>query len=978
MATSLTDVSTISGVLNNVAKYRFNPAGIQRVVLQHLRDVSAGQIEIVDPTNPFVFCVEASAVNVAAFMIESEANTRKQYPSVSQTAEDLYIHMSDKDFIDRFATPSSTTFSIMIQKEDLLSKLVYDPVTQGSKVTIPRNSEFIVADTTFSLQYAINIQQLIHGGLDITYDTTEVSPLQDLTTNAIPFEIRNDANGQEWIYFEFLVQQFRVNSVNASVSEATGFKEKIVLTDDYYYSRVYYKNSEFNTWKEIYTTHTDQVYDPNRPTAVLTLIDKNLTVEIPQVYLSTGQIKGTVRIDVYETKGPLNISLDSFRVDAFSAVFKNIDKANDNVYTAVIPTLNILSYSFKKIVGGSPALTYDQLRQRVITNAIGDRNVPITNIQIESSLEKKGYSVVKNIDVVTNRVFLASRALPLPNDPKLITAGASSIETVTTSIEKAITFAGVKNNGLRITLTPDIVYVNKNGIVEMVTKQQIDLLLSKSPDDIALIVTNSNFLYTPFHYVLDTTQTEFKVRPYFLDKPVAQTVKFVTQNDTSGIQVNTNNYALTRTPTGYKLTVSTKSNKAYKDLLDSIVFTQLSYVPVGEQSRAYLNGTLVGVTEDGERIWDFDLSTNFDVDLNDDLTLQRFSILVAEPRNLKTPLTNEFDIIYATNVVPQALYTRSSVDDILGDFILPDFTFGITQEKIRLVFGFSLDTLWARSRSIVTSANFTLHQTNIPWLYEKDVYATNGVTGSNFSFDGSGNIVYTKLHSAGDPILDQNGLPTFRYRVGDVVLDNSGNPVPLDTAKVNRQVDMMFIEGAYYFATDAAAANYRDDIVDTVVEWLNVELRQMGKTLLEKTSLFFYPKTTMGSIKALTDDGLVADVEANQFFRVKLFVSNPVYQNTELRESLTKATIATIDLLLKEQTISISTITSQLRQVYGNDVISLTVSGLGGEANLAALTVINSGERCNIRKRLVKLPDDKLIVSEDVTVDFIRYDSLPS
>jgi len=975
MATNSTDVSTITGVLNNVVKYKFNPSGIQRVVLQHLRDVSAGQIEIVDPTNPFVFCVEASAVNVAAFMIESEANTRKQYPSVSQTPEDLYIHMSDKDFIDRFASPSSTTFSIMIEKENLLSKMVYDPVTQGHKVTIPRNSEFVVADTTFSLQYAIDIEKLIHGGLSITYDTDEVSPLQDLTTNAIAIETRSDANGQEWIYFEFLVQQFKINSVKASVSEATGFKEKIDLTDSFYYARVYFKNSENNAWQEIHTTHTDQVYDPNKPTAVLTLIEKNLSVEIPQIYLSTNQIRGTVRIDVYETKGPLNINLDSFRVDAFTAVFKNIDKANDTEYTAVVPTLNILTYSFKKIVGGSPALSYDQLRQRVITNAIGDRNIPITNIQIESSLEKKGYSVVKNIDVVTNRVFLASRALPLPNDPKLITAGASSIETVTTSIEKSITFAGVKNNGLRITLTPDVIYKNKNGIVEMVSKQQVDLLLAKSPDDIAFIVTNGNFLYTPFHYVLDTTQTEFKVRPYFLDKPVAQTVKFVTQNDTSGIQVNTNNYALVRTPTGYKLTVSTKSNDAYKDLLDSIVFTQLTYVPVGEQSRAYLNGTLVGVTEDRERIWEFDLSTNFDIDLKDDLTLQKFAILVAGPKLLKTPLLNEFDIIYATNVVPQALYTRSSVDDILGDFILPDFTFGITQEKIRLLFGYSLKTLWARSRSIVTSANFTLHQTNIPWLYEKDVYQTNSVTGSNFSFDAGGNIVYTKLHSAGDPILDQNGQPTFRYRIGDVMLDNSGKPIALDTAKVNRQVDMMFIEGAYYFATDAAAANYRDDIVDTVVDWLTVELSQMGKSLLEKTSLFFYPKTTMGSIKALTDDGLITDVEANQFFKVKLFVSNPVYQNTELRENLTKSTIATIDQLLKEQTISISTISSQLRQVYGNDVISLTVTGLGGSANLAALTVINSGERCNIRKRLIKLPDDKLIVTEDVTVDFVLYDS---
>jgi len=971
---TLDGTGRIPGILNQIAKYKFNPAAIQKVVLQHLKDVTNGDVDIVDPTNPFVFCLESSAVNTAAFMVENEANTRRQYPAVSQTPEDLYIHMSDKDFVDRFSTPATTTFSIIIQKEDLLDKLVFDPVTLGKKVTIPRNTEFTIADTVFSLQYPIDIKQLLHGGLQIVYDTSEVSPLQQLATNIIDFEIRTDSNKQELLYFEVLVQQFNINSSTAAISTTTGFNQAIELTDNFHYARVYYKDSTSNLWKEIRTTHTDQVYDPNTPTAVFTLIDKTLTVHIPQIYLNTNSIRGTLRIDVYETKGYLNMTLDSYNLSAFSAKFKNIDKSYDTTYTAAIATLNIFAYSSKPINGGTPALTYDQLRKRVIDNAIGDRNLPITNVQIESTLEKQGYSVVKNVDVVTNRVFLATRALPKPIDDKLITAAASSIETLIITVDKAITYDGVMNNGGRITLTPEIIYTNNSGIIKIFPKQEVTSLLSNSPGFIAEKVTAQNFLYSPFHYVLDTTGNEFQVRPYFLDRPVAPTVRFISQNDTSGLQVNTQNYNISRSTTGFKLTIVTKSNTVYQELDDANIHVQLSYVPVNEKARAYLNGVQTGKTADNERIFEFDLSSNFDVDSNDNITLSKFLIITEDPKLLGTPLRNEFDVIYSTTSTAPSNFVVSGIDVILGKFALPPFAIGITQEKMTVVFGYSLNTLWARSRSVVSSSEYQLHTSNVPWTYEKDEYLQNTVTGSNFSFDVNNDIVYTKLHSVGDPVLDANGDPLYRYRIGDVVLDPSGLPVPTDVNKVIRQLDMMFIEGAYAFATDFAASNYRNSIVDTVVGWLTIDLATMGSNLLEQTKLFFYPKTTMGSIQVLADNGQVTSVEAGQAFKVVLYVTRVVYQNSDLRETLRKSTIDVIDAILKNETVSTSIIISQLRTVYANDVISLTISGLGGEKNLAAITILTSGDRCNIRKRLVKLPDDKLIVTEDVTVEYVLYE----
>jgi hypothetical protein len=64
--------------------------------------------------------------------------------------------------------------------------------------------------------------------------------------------------------------------------------------------------------------------------------------------------------------------------------------------------------------------------------------------------------------------------------------------------------------------------------------------------------------------------------------------------------------------------------------------------------------------------------------------------------------------------------------------------------------------------------------------------------------------------------------------------------------------------------------------------------------------------------------------------------------------------------------------TSELRAIYGNDVISFSLSGLGGVRNFDSITMVSEGDRCSIAKVLVALPSGELAVAEDVTVDFSK------
>jgi len=963
--------NSVAALLNNVIQYQYNPCAIQTAVLQTLSDVTDGKITIVDPTNPFVFSLESSAVLTSAFLSQNETNTRKQYPAVAQTPEDLYLHMSDVDYIDRFAIPSKTKFSILLPKDETLNKMVADPTTGIRKIVIPRNTFFTIADTDFSIQYPIEICQLAHGGLQVIYDATVASPLQALSTNVIDFEIRKVLGG-EYIYFEFEVQQFNIISNTSSLNSATDFKLDISLVDQYYYTRVYAENSD-GTWSEIKTTHTDQVYDIYKPTAVIKVVDKLVTVSIPQIYTGTEMLKRGVRIDVYQTKGVFNLMLSEYPFNSFIATWLAIDNNDNNEYVAPLKTFrSVIPYSDATVSGGSNGMTFEELRTQVITNAIGAPSLPITNAQIETNLKINGYNIVKNIDNISNRTFLATKGMPAPKDEKLITAASASIETLSITINELVTIGSVINNNTSVTITPDTIFRDNNGIVSPVSDNELNTVLNLTVDQRAIAVTNGNYLYTPFHYVLDMTGDEFDSRPYYLDSPEIITKLFNSENDTTLIQVNTGAFSINKNANGYTIIITTKSGDVYKALPDDEVQVQMAFIPVGEKDRAYINGVLIGMTAEDERIYSFDFSTTFNIDSSNYLSLEKFFLYTEEERLTKTPLVNDFDIIYTTTSAMPSQWLSSDIDQVLGAFLLPLKAVGITHETLRVKFGYALDTLWSRSRSVVSSLPYKTWDVDVPMTHEADVYERDAVD-SIVTFDANNNPIINILHAKGSQVLDRDGNVIYKHRIGDVVLDSNGNPTYIDTRNMIRQLDIMMIEGVYWFATDQIAVDYRNLLTQSVVTWLSNDLTNIDKKLLEKTNIFFYPNTNMGRINVMVNSGIIKAIDARQTFTVYLSVSKLVYDDSALREKLTSTTINVINDELKNTTVSLDGITSALRKQYGTDVVSVLVSGLGGSNNYPVITVMDNSQRCSIGKRLTITGDNNLIVEENIDISFIKY-----
>lgn len=72
-----------------------DPAQMVRLVVQTVKDAEG--YDIPSTSNPVVLLLESGACMVAAAMQESAIQTRKQYPLLAQTQEDLYRSCGDNE-----------------------------------------------------------------------------------------------------------------------------------------------------------------------------------------------------------------------------------------------------------------------------------------------------------------------------------------------------------------------------------------------------------------------------------------------------------------------------------------------------------------------------------------------------------------------------------------------------------------------------------------------------------------------------------------------------------------------------------------------------------------------------------------------------------------------------------------------------------------------------------------------------------------
>lgn len=752
----------------NIQRYAQNPTALYRIMLQVMEQNSDGKYFLVDPSSPFAFLQEMSAMMTSAQVIEARAIARQMYPSLAESFDELERHMSDKDHIGRFSTPAKATIDIWLLYDEVINKAV--PMTDDPagvrKLTIARNTRITAGGYPFTFQYPIDIIVKPSGGVMVVYDNTKESPFKRLDTNKVEWTVVQ-GQGKKYLVLRVLAWQMSCSTEIETLNAVTGFSKAYNFTDSYYYTRAFVKNVDTGLWDEIKTTHSDQVFDPNDPTVTLRVdtVNKRINVKVPQIYFNNGKITTQLRIDVYTTSGKIDLSLRNFDPSAYTAKWIDLDDPAGSIFRAPMDTFSDIKIrSDDVITGGANALSFEELRTKVITNALDTPLIPLSLGGLETALEELGFRMVLNVDNITDREILATRLLPTPATNVTGSGVGVTVGTVLTKLSDWQLNDGIADNGIRMTIKPSALFDLKDGVVKLVPSDTVDslkALASSAADQLALTVNQNDYAFTPFFYVLDVQNETFSIRPYRLDRPLLKTHFFTKENIQAGAGVSTvkSLVEFASTGDGWEIRAQVDGNGLWGAFDMEDTFAQLSYVDTTTGVRFVVNGVQeqaidpeTGRPVDLQYVYRFKLESDFDIDADHHLRFKAAGLVELE---------HEFDLVFFVKNWQPTEVPNTEIDQLINPLTVPghssgDVYLGLTHETMTIHLGDYLENLWRRSRSIVGESEYVLNPGPTTYKhYPETLYVLDLLTGNiAVEWNETTEELETEvLHYAGDPIL---------------------------------------------------------------------------------------------------------------------------------------------------------------------------------------------------------------------------------
>lgn len=965
----------------NLKNYNKNPSIIIQHSLDMVEEVTDG-VDILDATSPFLALLTMTAVATSAHINEAKTLNRKQYKQSAMNKKDLYRHMSDRDYVGIWSKPASTVLQMALPYEEVVNRAVEE--NQGDairSIVLPRDTSFMVDNIPLGIHYPIRIDVLPTGSIQTLYDTEVESPLQTLNTNIVDHRIVR-IGGRRYINMEIPVEQYRVDSNLFSLDNMSSFLKQIPLEDNFYYARAYLQKTVNNVkqWQEILTTHSIDVYDVTTPTLVVEVVENVLVCYLPDVYMTTGQAGAAIRIDVYTTRGVMDLDLSDYGTGQFTADWRNLDTFASNALTVPLERLSqIQIYSTDSLQGGRDELSFQQLRDKVIYR-VDDNKPLITNDQIRVALELDGYTIQKYIDNITDRMFVASKNMPLRTRDGLSTAVKSfNAHTLITTDNDAPGYnQSLRINGSRWTLTNDAIYKVENGLVTLAPDLTHDEF--SEMNDISSVIADLNtgqYLYSPYHYVLDNNGDVFRARPYWLSGPSVPYRVFEEQNSNLS-------YSITTAPASIELVKPTGSNfHSYYEMVLTVtlpasvnreeILVQMKKLSA-DGSAYYLNGVKdpIANTPAGQIVFRFRLETNFDVNELDQLELTNFRSVNGVNNDIAVDLNGEYDIFFMIDLdINPSLAGDTSTFE--GQFIHRDNNgdainvIGASHESMTIELGKPLPYLYVPARRIVGSPVYDTYDSDVPLTYDEVVYKPDPQYGYEYTMV-NGEAVLTVLHDIGDPVLS-NGEPVIEHYAGEVRYVD-GEPVVLEEPSIEMQVGITLFDARYRYASTRDIIDYRDNIPVELDRYMETEISSIAGRLNERTDLFFKPKGSSEDVEVYVGGGVQRTLPTELDFNVTFYMTETGYKNLGLRGQLETATRRVISEHVQRSTLTISSLYEDLKVLAGDEVVGIDMSKLGPNQDLSVLALVDEGTSFSIGETLTQLADGKLDIQDNISIQF--------
>jgi hypothetical protein len=668
-------------------------------------------------------------------------------------------------------------------------------------IVIPKDTIFYIGDYKFSLYYPILIRvNKITKNITVVYDTSELNPLFKLDNNNL---IKNEfsISGIDLLSIEFPIYQFEKQIIDEYVDNTISFEKEYSFDDKFYAIRVFYYDYNFNKYKEIHYSLSDINYDPNIPTVLLDVFqDENvIKIKIPQIYFTNKLISDKLKIIIYTSLGKLDIDIDQNDNSLIQVNF-NIQEENDYYqYSQIltnIPTLFFKSLS-TKIIGGSDGLSFEELKNRVIYDNYTIQ-VPITNMAMENTFKDKGFSLVKRLDNLTERIYDAISYITSKDKTKLSVVNSN----ININPDNIITSTILKHDDNRVVVLPNTHYKYNpdTNFSKPLTDSEVNGLYQKSKSDFIDELNNNIYLRNIYHLVLNPSDKYPKAISYDLISCNASNIVFEKENIYMSAQANVIDVKLEHLNLGcnnYKLSVGVLKSEDLKNI-DENDFIIYLLIETKDGYKIGLKGNYIGDYENNLSIYEFIIETDYYLKDN------TIGIINADYHtsytgrhivNLDTKCEIYFFVknTYFPNVISDQSLVLQLVNNYYGDNYLP-----ISKQSINILFGTKLDDVVDNVLTVnYNSEEYERYEIDIPLYYTTDIYEKdeNGLLVYNIVND---NVVLNKLHSIGDPVLDEDNNQVYKHRIGDIKLDEFGNPIKITNPVISYNIEVMQIDLKYY------------------------------------------------------------------------------------------------------------------------------------------------------------------------------------
>lgn len=938
------------------------------------------RVQLNSKTHPAILAYDLILGTTHGLLNRIDDSISKTFADHARNISELAKHMGDEEKVGLFGNPSNCTLLLGIQV-DAFTKLAKEKTVTVGKITnkyrvllFPKDTEIIFNGVYFAIENGIEIRFRDTSGYQVVYDESTPNSQAPIRQNILKRNFKTEY-GQNFLTIEVPVRQLECTPTEGLTSNASsGCRGTINYFNNLYNVRAFIQRPNSNVKQEIKVVFDQDVFDQNNITLALNIDTTNKTFdyEIPDVYIQDGSGVGTISIYTYTTMGELikdyrtvplkevKVNYQDYRYGAgrLGEYSEGIRNSGAIAWAAMAPTS-----------GGTNPRPFLEVKQSFLLGR-RVRNLPITNNNLEGTVESFGYNSVKVIDYVTGRQYSVTKELPIQTNKNFHSAMSCFVGSHLSSANQLVNSGVVLDNGKRITIPHNVLFDVTDYTTQLVSSVIRDRYLGLTNEELVELIANRTLTYAPFYYVMDLTNNQAVLRTYHLDQPKVNFQTLVAENEALGIEVGVESIAIEHQDDGYLITIVTQSSQSYKQLENDSLGMQLSMNITDSTSLASVKGTFYGVNENEERIWQFKLGTNFDLDVNDVLYFNNLWMFGQPQYSVGTPLELTMSFIFTMDGDPASTDTPS--DRRIEQAMFDDLQLAILETSYSVTLGSRLNNLYSRIRPLVGEGQYKRYETDIPQLHESDVLKRDPVTG-NLVFDSKGNVII--LHRAGEPEFTSDGKPIYKYLKGNIVMDANGKPVPLGPRDLLYHFDFIGFDGAYYFSRDAYDKEYAQDTKDYFINVVNVDMKYFDAQMLDRTGLFYQPRSKIGSQEVVVNSNYQMSLKQDLSFVLVYYLSETGYKNQNLKESLLEASPRLLNQALTGSTrISTAELTTLLLADAPEDVRGLKLSALAGDSTIDIISNEDSLTGFGVRK-VLRLTSDQLIsVQEAVDVTFMPHD----